>query len=207
MKYGNVWTSTIGAGVVIAGMMTAGHTALQSPALLFLAGQIKVAIGNTDEGIRLMNAAASQRNNETNKVHAAEKPAAADNEVCTKKTTGNTLSPRPAATNLVKIDAAKNAKPLAIMAKLDMPDPPFVPEANVSGRKWIDPVAFHYLTESQRAQVIQAQVNFEKIQVEKAREIRRAAHAMRYVPAAPGFGPADISNVPQQPAVPVQMAQ
>jgi hypothetical protein len=93
------------------------------------------------------------------------------------------------------------------MAKLDMPDVPFVPEANVPGRKWIDPVAFHYLTESQRAQIIQAQVNVEKIQRDNAREIRRAAHAMRYVPAAPGFGPADISNLPLEPAVPVQMAQ
>lgn len=201
MKYGNVWTSTIGAGVVIAGMMTAGHAAMQSPAFLFLAGQIKVAIGNTDEGIRLMNEAASQRNGEMNKVHAAEKPAAADNEVCTKKTIGNTLGPHPPAS------AAKTSKPLAIMAKLDMPDMPFVPEANVPGRRWIDPVAFHYLTESQRAQVIQAQVNFEKIQREKAREIRRSIHAMKYVPAAPGFGSADIPNMLLGPAVPVQMAQ
>lgn len=209
MKYGNLWTSTIGAGVVIAGMMTAGRTALQSPAFLFLAGQFKVAVGNTDEGIRLMNAAANQRNTETDKVHAAEKPTAADTEVCTKKITGNiNLHPAPAVA--AKTQATKPAQPIAVMAKLEMPDLQFAPAANVPGKIAIDPAAFQYLSESKHAQVIQSQLDFERIQREKAREIRRATHAMlmKYVPAAPGFNPADMSNMPQElPSVLGQPAQ
>lgn len=119
MKYGNLWTSMIGAGVVIAGMITAGRTALQSPAFLFLAGQFKVAVGNTDDGLRLMKAAANQRNTEADRVHAAERPA--DNEVCTKKTTGNSLGLRPIAVTPARVQAAKAAQPTAIVAKLDMP--------------------------------------------------------------------------------------
>jgi hypothetical protein len=208
MKYGNLWTSTIGAGVLVASMMTAGRTALQSPAFLFLAGQVKIAVGNTDDGIRLMKAAANQRNTETNKVHAAEKPA--DNEACTKKNTGNATTLRPAAVTPAKTEAAKSAPPIAVMAKLEMPDMPFAPAANVSGRIAIDPVAFHYLSESQRAQIIRTQVNFERIQREKAHEFRRATHAMvmRNVPPVPGFDPADVSKMQQElPVPPDQTAQ
>lgn len=208
MKYGNLWTSTIGAGVVIAGMMTASRTALQSPAFLFMAGQFKVAVGKTDDGIRLMNQAANQRNTETDKVHAAEKPA--KNEVCTKKTTEVPLTHRPATISPAKTEVAKSAPAIAVMAKLDMPDLPFASAANVPGKIAVDPAAFHYLSESQRAQDIKARTDFEKIQREKALEIRRATQAMvmKYVPATPSFNPADISKIQQElPASLGQMVQ
>lgn len=175
MKHGNFWMTTIGAGVVIAGMMAAGRTAMQSPALLFLAGQLKVAVGRTDEGLRLMNQAAIQR--ESGTVHAAE-PSAKPTEVCTEKTSIKTKTRRPAAVKAAKAVALPQVPPV-LVARLEMLPTSFAPVV-------INPAAFRYLNGEQLAQVSQAGAEFQKARRERFNEIRRATQdAIRHAPAPP----------------------
>lgn len=61
MKHGG-FLMTIGTGLLMAGSLTAGRSAMQSPSLLYLAGQLKMAVGDTDSGMRLMNEAAKNGN-------------------------------------------------------------------------------------------------------------------------------------------------
>lgn len=208
MKHGNFWMTTIGAGVVIAGMMTAGRAALQSPAILFLAGQLKVAVGQTDEGMRLMNQAASQRENGT--VHAAE-PTAKPIQVCTKDTTGQSSQPRSTTVRAkavaTKPVTSKSSAPMALLAKLDMPNLPFSPSEMGIRPVSFDPATFRYLTDDERAKIIQAQIEAERIQRQRMKEVRRATHAVviKYATPVPGFNPAEISFLERD--LPAQLGQ
>ena len=60
MKRGGFWMTTVAAGVVVLGLMTVGRAGLKSHAALFLQGQMKIAAGDTDTGLRLLAEASSR---------------------------------------------------------------------------------------------------------------------------------------------------
>ncbi len=205
MKFGNFWMTTVGAGVVIAGMMTAGHAAMQSPTVLFLAGQLKIATGNTEAGLRLMNEAAAQRDSENGKVHAAE-PQAKPTEVCNLAPLSSETS-RPAMTKPAKT-AATQKPSVVVMAKLE--GAPLPSAMVLPSQIAVTPVAFRYMSESDRAQIQRMQDDVQRAQHERMKQIHRAARAMvlNYSPATMGFNPADISNIQRElPAAIGQMVQ
>ncbi len=204
MKHGNFWMTTIGAGVVIAGMMSAGRAAMQTPAFLFLAGQIKVATGQTEAGMRLMNEAASQHDSGT--VHAAE-PAQKPTQVCTKDTTRN-IQVRPAAERQVKTVANEAKAPVVVVAKLEVPPTPAA--AMIPSGVYISPVAFQYMSDSDRRRIAETQIELQKVQRERMKQVRRAAHAMmlKYPVPPQGFNPTDMSfNQHDLPSSLGQLAQ
>jgi hypothetical protein len=193
MKHGNFWMTTIGTGLLIAGMMIVGRTAMQSPAMLFLAGQLKVAVGKTEDGIRLMNQAATKE--EAGTVHAAE-PVAKPTEVCSKIPSSAAIPRRPETAKVVK-SIAKPLPAAVVFAKLELPQPPV---AN------IDPTTFRYLTEQQRHEIHAAQKEFQKAQRERLSQIRRETRAG--LGRVPAVFPADFSTLHLElPASLGQMAQ
>jgi hypothetical protein len=206
MNHGKFWMTTIGAGLAIAGMMTASHAAMRSSTFLFLAGQLKVAAGYTESGMQLMNEAASRRDTEEDKVYAAEKQAAKPAEVCVEKAPAKPMA-HLAALKSKAVSLPQPAAPVAVLAKLEVPTPAFAPTVLPSFS--IDPTAYRYLSGAQRQQIQQAQADFQRVQRESMQELRRAKRVViRYAPAGPGFNPTDISNVERElPAMLGQMNQ
>lgn len=198
MKHGNFWMTTVGAGLVIAAMMAAGRTAAQNPTYLFLAGQLKVATGHTEDGMRLMNEAAAQRDSENGKVHAAE-PAAKPTEVCEKSAPKQPVS-RPTARPVATKASITPKAPVAVLAKLETTVP--IPSV------YFAPAAFQYLNASERAEITKVQVEFQKSQRERVRQERRAhALVLKYAIPSGGINP-DISNLERElPAYLGQTAQ
>ncbi len=209
MKHGKLWITVIGAGILMAGL-SAGRAAMQSPTMLYLAGQFQVATGHADEGIRLINLAASQRDSGT--VHAAEP--AGQVEVCAKTKSKTTqvmpvTSTKPSITAVDFAPATKKTKPVVLMAKVDVPLPPFPPAALDAAQTSFDPVAFRHLDEQQRAEIIKARVELQKAQVERMNHIRQNTQAVidKYAPIPATFNPVDLSNLQQElPSAVGQMA-
>lgn len=210
MKHGKFWMTTVGAGLAIAGMMTVSHAAMQNSAFLFLAGQMKVAAGYTESGMQLMHQAASKRDLEEGKVYAAERQTAKPTEVCTKNNSAKPVA-RPATVPQarVRVSFQQAPRPVAVLAKLDVPPPAFTPEVGIPSQITVDPANYQYLSDAQRQQVLQVQADFQRIRHERMKELRRGNRVIiRYAPAAQGFNPADMSNMERElPAMLGQMAQ
>lgn len=201
MKRGNLWATVMGAGLVMVGI-TGGRAAMQTPTMLYLAGQFQVANGHPEEGLRLINQAANTR--EPGTVHAAE-PEPKPVEVCTQaqpKTTQvkPTVSAKPVYATAKFNPAMKKAAPVALIAKLELPVPPMAPSA-------FPPTAFRYLDDQQRAESIRAQAEIQRAQVEKMKHLRHSTLAVieKYAPTAMGFDPVDLSNF--TPPVPSAVGQ
>lgn len=60
MKRGGFWMTTVTAGMAVLGLMTVGRAGLKSHAALFLQGQMKIATGDTDTGLKLLAEASSR---------------------------------------------------------------------------------------------------------------------------------------------------
>ncbi len=60
MKRGGFWMTTVAATAAVMGLMTVGRAGLKSQAVLFLQGQMKIAAGDTDSGLKLLAAASSR---------------------------------------------------------------------------------------------------------------------------------------------------
>ncbi len=60
MKRGGFWMTTVAVGVAVLGLMTAGRAGLKSHAVLFLQGQMKIAAGDTETGLKLLAEASSR---------------------------------------------------------------------------------------------------------------------------------------------------
>ena len=59
MKRG-FWLTTVAAGMAVLGLMTVGRAGLKSQSVLFLQGQMKIATGDTDSGLKLLAEASSR---------------------------------------------------------------------------------------------------------------------------------------------------
>jgi hypothetical protein len=60
--------------LMVAGLLTVGRAGLKSQGFLFLAGQLKIAAGDTDSGMKLLAMAASGPEMNSNSMLASEKP-------------------------------------------------------------------------------------------------------------------------------------
>jgi hypothetical protein len=73
MKRGNFLMTTVATGLMVAGLMTVGRAGLKTQGFLFLAGQLKIAAGDTDSGMKLLAQAASGPEMSSNSMLASEK--------------------------------------------------------------------------------------------------------------------------------------
>jgi len=93
MKHGGFWTTTVATGLMVAGLMTIGRAGLKSQGFLFLAGQLKIAAGDTDSGMKLLARAASGPDMSSNSMLSSEKESViAEKKPCPKSMTGQAAS-------------------------------------------------------------------------------------------------------------------
>lgn len=84
MKRGKFMMTTVTTGLLVAGLMAAGRAGLNSPGLLFLAGQLKIAAGDTESGMKLLSRAAAEPAASSNSMLLSEKPSPISSGPCKK---------------------------------------------------------------------------------------------------------------------------
>lgn len=178
MKRGNFLMTTVATGLMVAGLMTVGRAGLKSQGFLFLAGQMKIAAGDTDSGMKLLARAASGPEFNSNSMLASEKDSAvttaAEKKSCPKMNVVPVVrkdKPEP-----VKMKVTVQHAPEPTMAALAQA--PMMHEAMFQA----DPAAFlsHQQIEAIRAQ----QIEMKKAQRMRELNTRRLMHevSMKYGP-------------------------
>ena len=165
MKRGSFWTTTVATGLMVAGLMTVGRAGLKSQGFLFLAGQIKIAAGDTDSGMKLLARAASGPEMNSNSMLASEKPAvisAAEKKPCQKMNAAPVIRKVKSETTQFKTRFAPEPT-LAALGPHEMPVAPMMIPATFQA----DPSAF---ITRQQVEAIRAQQN-ETIKAQRVREM------------------------------------
>src|SRR5512147_1707546 len=101
MKRGKFLMTTVTTGLLVAGVMAAGRASLNTPGLLFLAGQLKIAAGDTESGMKLLSRVAREPAATSNSMSLSEKPSPIASSPC-KKSEGQPVRKAKAETVRVK---------------------------------------------------------------------------------------------------------
>jgi len=121
MKHGGFWTTTVATGLMVAGLMTIGRAGLKSQGFLFLAGQLKIAAGDTDSGMKLLARAASGPDMSSNSMLSSEKESViAEKKPCPKSMTAP-AAPKMKITTVMPTYAPE---PTMAMIQPNVPPPP-----------------------------------------------------------------------------------
>lgn len=173
MKHGGFWM-TIGTGLLMAGSLTAGRSAMQSPSLLYLAGQLKMAVGDTDSGMRLMNEAAKNGNSKTT-------PAAKQSAVSTCALKGtSSIEPKSVRSAKPVVIAKNRVEAPVLVAKLEnvnFPIPPAHP-LNVMAPPNVPPAAYTFNAEQMKtAKMREEMLRRAQQEVDRAQRIARVYKA------------------------------
>jgi hypothetical protein len=142
--------TTVATGLMVAGLMTVGRAGLKSQGFLFLAGQLKIAAGDTDSGMKLLARAASGPElNSTSMLTSEKESVVAEKKPCPKSDAAPVFR-KLKATTQIKFKYA----PEPTLASLAPAQIPFV-DAVFHGQA--DPSAFisHQQLEAIRAQQIE----------------------------------------------------
>jgi hypothetical protein len=180
MKRGSFLMTTVATGLMVAGLMTVGRAGLKSQGFLFLAGQLKIAAGDTDSGMKLLARAATGPEFNSNSMLASEKEtvvrAASEKKPCPKMN----VVPVVRKDKSEPVKARVNYAPEPTMAALapQVPMPPMMHDAMYQA----DPAAFisHQQIEAIRAQ----QIEMKKAQRIRELNTRRFMHevSLKYGP-------------------------
>ncbi|HEU5404329.1 MAG TPA: hypothetical protein VFU86_23480 [Terriglobales bacterium] len=176
MKRGGFWVTTVAAGVAVLGLMTMGRAGLKSQTALFLQGQMKIAAGDTDSGLRLLTEASSHPQPGSLRAPlenaSQEVKAGVPGKPCRKWTislpntaTGRRMSGREQVS--VKIPPA----PEPTLASLVAPAIPAPPMVRVSYAQ----DAMAYIPAAQRVQFRAHRVEFERAQRIREIELKKVA--------------------------------
>jgi hypothetical protein len=182
MKRGSFLMTTVATGLMVAGLMTVGRAGLKSQGFLFLAGQLKIAAGDTDSGMKLLARAASGPEFNSNSMLASEKEsivsAVSEKKPCPKMNAVPVLRKEKSEPPKMTVKYA----PLPTMASLapHVPMPPMMQDAMYQA----DPAAFmsHQQIEAIRAQ----QIEMKKAQRMRELNTRRLLHevSLKYGPSS-----------------------
>jgi hypothetical protein len=178
MKRGGFWITTVATGVAVVGLMTAGRAGLRSQAVLFLQGQMKIAAGDTDTGLRLLAEASSRpqtRESATNSLQTASEPRKTESKKPCRDWTKSTLN-SSAERKVSRAGQKLNVKsaPEPTLASLEAPVVPAPPMLHSPYAQ--DAIA--YIPTVQREQL-----RAQQAEVERARRIRELElkQAMRQI--------------------------
>jgi hypothetical protein len=160
MKRGSFLMTTVATGLMVAGLMTVGRAGLKSQGFLFLAGQLKIAAGDTDSGMKLLARAASGPELNSTSMLASEKPSAVsaspEKKPCPKMNMAPVVRKEKPEPLKVKVKFA----PEPTLASAEVPMAPFM-QASFHGQA--DPMAY---VSHEQIEAIRAQQN----------EMRKAQH-------------------------------
>jgi len=165
MKRGSFLMTTVATGLMVAGLLTVGRAGLKSQGFLFLAGQLKIAAGDTDSGMKLLAMAATGPEMNSNSMLASEKPsgvstASTEKKPCQKMNAAPIIRKEKSETTQLKAKYAPEPT-LASLVPHELPVPPMM----ISATFQADPSAF---ISRQQLEAIRAQ----QLEMKKAQRVR-----------------------------------
>ena len=165
MKRGSFLMTTVATGLMVAGLLTVGRAGLKSQGFLFLAGQLKIAAGDTDSGMKLLAMAATGPEMNSNSMLASEKPsgvstASTEKKPCQKMNAAPIIRKAKSETTQLKAKYAPEPT-LASLARYELPVAPMMIPATFQA----DPSAF---ISHQQMEAIRAQ----QMEMKKAQRVR-----------------------------------
>jgi hypothetical protein len=179
MKRSSILVTVVGSALLMGGAMFKAPRVTANPSLLYLAGQAKMALGDTTGGLQLISRAAREQQAEQMPVPQAQpKQTAAASKACTERTA--VKSPLPMVT--AKVDPKKFEKravtvtasaranePNLVMAKMSFPADPFNGQQDVPGmtREEVARVTAEYQQHIQRWTEKQAARQFEMAKLDR----------------------------------------
>jgi hypothetical protein len=184
MKRGSFLMTTVATGLMVAGLLTVGRAGLKSQGFLFLAGQMKIAAGDTDSGMKLLAKAASGPEMNSNSMLASEKPAvistaAAEKKPCPKMNAAPVIWKVKSDTTQIKVKFAPEPT-LASLAPHEMPMPPMMIPATFQA----DPAAF--ITRQQVEAIRTQQSEMRKAQRIREMHTKKLLHEISVKYSYPG---------------------
>ena len=163
MKHGGFWTTTVATGLMVAGLMTIGRAGLKSQGFLFLAGQLKIAAGDTDSGMKLLARAASGPDMSSNSMLTSEKESViAEKKPCPKSMT----APTTPKMKMTTVKPTYAPEPTIAMIHPNVPPPPQMLPTSMS-------FALPYIPADQREAIRRQQNEFRKAHRLQEKNTRR----------------------------------
>lgn len=177
MKRGGFWMTTVTTGVAVLGLMTVGRAGFRSQAVLFLQGQMKIAAGDTESGLRLLAEVSSRPqmgSSATNPVENASETIKSPCRSWAKSKPNSGSEPKVIRTEQV----SHNVKPapvptLASLVTPAIPVPPMVQAPHAQD-------AMTYIPAAQGEQLRAQRVAFEKAQRIRELELKRTMRQISY---------------------------
>ena len=167
MKRGGFWMTTVATGLAVVGLMTVGRAALNSQGVLLLQGQMKIAAGDTDSGLKLLAAASSQPQATASQAASSEPASVAAEKPCSSKMPAAQKVNRPEQATLKMKPAPEPT--LANMAIPSIPMPPMVEVHYAQDGMAYIPTAQREVLRARQAEIQRAQ----RIQEQKMKEALR----------------------------------
>jgi hypothetical protein len=185
MKRGGFWMTTVATGLAVVGLMTVGRAALNSHGVLFLQGQMKIAAGDTDSGLKLLAAASSRPQMNASLIDPLERGAAVkaveDQKACPKVSSVSKVGPSE------RVSLKMKPAPEPTFASLAVPSTPMPPMVQV--RYMQD--GMPYLPTAQR-EVVRAHELAAHVQRVREREMKDAMRQVSF-----HYGPNSLPNAEQ----------
>lgn len=179
MKSSGLLMSVLGSSILLGGAMFSAPRVTHNAGMWYLAGQVRMALGDTTGGLKLMSRAAKQRQADQNVQAPQAKPAQAQ----TAKNCGQRSTAKPdTSTPVAKVKQVRNTKPIekarSIMASIRFPGDPFNGAADVPGltREQIARVSTEYQREVRRWMSTEKQRQFEIAQLQKMKLVHPKLH-------------------------------
>lgn len=176
MKRSSILVTVIGSALLMGGAMYKAPRATASPSLLYLAGQAKMALGDTSGGLQLISRAARQRASEQQIAIPQAKPqqTVAASKACSERTA---VKVQPTVVAKAepkkfekKIEVTSQVQPKILMAGLHFPADPFNGQHDVPGmtREQVMRVTAEYQQQVQRWSERQAAREFKMAKLDRA---------------------------------------
>jgi hypothetical protein len=189
MKRSGILVTVVGSALLMGGAMFKAPRVTANPSLLYLAGQAKMALGDTAGGLRLISRAAREQQAEQMPVPQAQpKQTMAAAQACSERTAVQAqqptitakAEPRKIEKKMLTVAAPVRAKqPKLVMAKMSFPADPFNGHQDVPGmtREQVARVRFEYRQQMQRWSEEQGAQQFEMAKLDRV--AGRAAEAIK----------------------------
>ncbi len=166
MKRGGFWATTVATGLLVAGLMTVGRAGLRSQGWLYLQGQMKIAAGDTDSGLKLLAAATTEPKVSTESSNPQE---AATRPVAPEGPCHGSIAP-PKQNRVIEKAQKVRAAPEPTLASLvvpSLPGPAVIPATYMQD-------AIPYIATAQREALRVQQAELHRAQRIREQEVRRA---------------------------------
>ena len=214
MKRSSLLATIVGSALLVGGAMVTAPQVTANPSLLYLAGQAKMALGDTPGGLQLISRAAREKQNEQMPVPQAKpkQTVVQASKACSERTAVKAQEPTLAAKvepkklekkTVTATALARTTDPKVLMAKMSIPIDPFGGHQDVPGmtREQVARVTAEYQRHIQQWTDEQTARQFELAKLERmtarTAELMKGRHVQFIKVAVPE--PPSVTNFPPEP--------